>query len=128
MKYLLDTHAFIWYSEEDIFLPNKLKLTIENNNNEIFISIVSLWEITIKTQIGKLKINKTIDEIIFYLSKNNIQIININNENLKILFYLPLHHRDPFDRMLISQAISENLIFITKDKNIYQYQNVKTLW
>lgn len=90
-------------------------------------SVASLWEITIKFQIGKLTLNISLEDLFNYIDRNQIEIIPINIEHMLTLSELPRHHGDPFDRLIISQAIAENLILITRDSGLKKYK-VKQQW
>jgi PIN domain nuclease of toxin-antitoxin system len=113
MTYLLDTHTLIWFLENDTRLPTVTRAQIETSSS-IFVSIVSLWEIAIKTNIGKLTLAFPFDTIAPNLSTLSITQLPITCKDLEIYLFLPLHHRDPFDRILIAQAINHSLIFISK--------------
>ncbi len=115
MKYLIDTHIFIWFVESSPNLSRTAKKIIENQSNEIFISIAALWEISIKTSIGKLKIKGTYDSVIDDLNDNLIEILPLEFVHTVENNRLPFHHRDPFDRIMIAQAIVENIDFISAD-------------
>ncbi len=128
MKILLDTHTFLWFCEDDKELAVKAKAAIEDTSNEVYLSCVSLWEITIKLQLQKLTLNKTLAEVIKYLPLQGFQYLDIKPAHLLKLSSLGAGHKDPFDRMLIAQAIAEDMIFITRDENIWQYPSVKLLW
>ena len=121
MRYLLDTHTLIWYLEDSKSLPKRLKDIIDNPNNSVFVSIVSLWEIVIKQNIGRLNLSITVDELFDIIQDKDYVLLPIKQEYLKIYRDLYLHHHCPFDRLLIATAISENLKFITKDKEIRKY-------
>lgn len=100
-------------------------------NNEIFISIASLWEISIKTSIGKLPMSRNYDEISAVLYDNLIEILPITFAHTLENNQLPFHHRDPFDRIIISQAIVENIDFISADATFDHYLNgksIKRIW
>ncbi len=127
MSFLLDTHAFLWFISGDSQLPDSIRTKIEDINQPCFISSASLWEITIKQQIGKLTLGITLRELFEYLDRNQIELIQINYEHLLSLSKLPTHHSDPFDRLIIAQAIAEDLILITKDKGLKKYK-VKQQW
>ena len=100
----------------------------EQNNKDIYISIVSLWEIAIKLSIKKLLLtNKTIEDMFYACREKDFSILNITSEHVKSIIDLPFIHRDPFDRMLIAQAKVEDMILLTCDQNIPQYP-IKTLW
>lgn len=105
MKYLIDTHIFIWFVENLPNLPQSIKNLIEDESSEIFISIASLWEISIKTSIGKLQLNRKYEEILDVLRDNSIEILPIDFAHTVENNRLPFYHRDPFDRIIIAQAI-----------------------
>lgn len=128
MKILLDTHTFLWFCEDDKELAVKAKAAIEDASNKFYLSCVSLWEITIKLQLQKLTLNKTLAEVIKYLPLQGFQYLDIKPVHLLKRSNLGAGHKDPFDRMLIAQAIAEDMIFITRDENIWQYPSVKLLW
>ena len=127
IKNLLDTHTFLWFIDGDENLSPKALEHIENENAQNFISIVSLWKIAIKLSLGKLEVNipfKQIEDVVF---KNNFQILPISFTDLLKLSELPFHHRDPFDRLLIAQCINNEMIFLSKDENVFKY-NVSVIW
>ncbi len=121
MNYLLDTHIFLWFIEDNKKLAHLVKQEISNLNNNIFLSKATLWEIIIKTSIGKLELDKELDEIEKAIAFYNLILLDINFSHLKKLFLLEHYHRDPFDRMIIAQAISEDLIVISDDPFFKQY-------
>jgi PIN domain nuclease of toxin-antitoxin system len=127
MAALLDTHTFLWFVSGDKQLPEKIKTKILNINESCYISIASLWEITIKIQIGKLKIDISIEDLFKYADRNQIEIVQITAEHLLVLASLPQHHNDPFDRLIVSQAISENMTLYSKDKGLKKYK-IKQEW
>lgn len=127
MAYLLDTHTFLWFVSGDKQLPSSVRDKIKDINQPCFLSAASLWEITIKKQIGKLTIDISLEELFNYVDRNQIEIIPINYDHLLVLSNLPDHHSDPFDRLIISQAIAENLILLTRDKGLRKYK-VDQLW
>ena len=106
MNYLLDSHALIWFLNGDKDLSSKARKAIESPGAINFISIVSLWEIAIKIRLGKLDINISFDTLKTVLINNQIELLPIHFEHIQQLLTLPLHHNDPFDRLIISQAIS----------------------
>ena len=127
MSLLLDTHTLIWFAEGNDRLSAMAKAQIEGRWESNFISIVSLWEIVIKASKTKLEIKKSFIEINQFLSINNIHVLDIKINHLITLFSLPHHHGDPFDRLIISQAISENLTIISADQHFKAYP-VSVLW
>ncbi|MCL1820535.1 MAG: type II toxin-antitoxin system VapC family toxin [Oscillospiraceae bacterium] len=127
MGYLLDTHAIIWHIEDSSKITKKAKEIIDNNKNKIFISSVSLWEIAIKLNLGKLTVNFTFNELLDDIKSGEFTILQIENEYLKGLSSLPFLHKDPFDRLLLATAIAEKLTIITIDENIQKY-DVSWVW
>jgi PIN domain nuclease of toxin-antitoxin system len=127
MKYLLDTHAVIWYLEDSSQLPPNTKEIIDKNENRICLSSVSLWEIAIKISLGKLKLIMPLHEIFDNIEKGDFEVLQIENDYLRILSVLPFIHKDPFDRLLIATALAENLTIITADESIYKY-DISWIW
>jgi PIN domain nuclease of toxin-antitoxin system len=127
MGFLLDTHTFLWFVSGDSKLPVSVRDKIKDINQPCFLSIASLWEITIKMQLGKLILNISLNELFAYVDRNQIEIVQITYDHLLKLSNLPGHHGDPFDRLIISQAIAEKFILITRDKGLKKYK-VKQQW
>lgn len=128
MNLLLDSHTFVWTHEEPQKLSQKVAAKIKNSANDLFLSVASVWELQIKIQIGKFKFKDTLENIIAAQQLvNGIQILPINLSHALYLENLPLHHKDPFDRLLISQAIVENLTLVSADPKFSAYQ-VNLLW
>ncbi len=127
MNLLLDTNTFIWFINGDNDLPEQTKNKIIDTNNKIFLSIASLWEIAIKITLDKLNIKEGFDKISEFLINNEIDILPITFEHLQILLKLKYYHRDPFDRIIITQGISEDIQIATNDKNFVKY-SVKIIW
>ena len=127
MNFILDTHTLIWFLEINPQLSSLAKKTIENDSHKIFISIASIWEIAIKVQTGNLSLTKTLEEIILETEKLQIEILTIDTSHVLSLQKLPLHHRDPFDRIIIAQAITENFQIVSKDEQFDLYR-AKRVW
>ena len=122
MKYLLDTHIFLWMLEDNKLLHNQAKQVILNSNNDLFFSMASYWEICIKISIGKLQLKRNWAHIFEReLSTNSIQTLPIKKEHARQTITLPWHHRDPFDRLIIAQCKCEKMTCITADPIINQY-------
>ncbi|MDZ8262238.1 type II toxin-antitoxin system VapC family toxin [Nostoc sp. ChiQUE01b] len=128
MKALLDTHAFLWYLLGDPHLTMKAKNIIDQKEN-LYFSIVSLWEIAIKINTGKLEIHRPIEDLSKELQYINIQILHIIAQDIELYSTLtfPSNHRDRFDRMLIVQAINHSLILISTDVKFDAYP-IQRLW
>jgi Uncharacterized protein conserved in bacteria len=128
MKLLLDTHILIWLIAGSEKLNKTARYAIEDENNSLYFSIASLWEITIKISLGKLELGISLEQIMTnFILPSGLKILPIHLSHLSVLKDLPFYHRDPFDRMLISQAISESLTLISEDELFGEYA-VKTLW
>lgn len=125
MRYLLDTHIFLFLIDGNNSLPKKTIDIVNDPIAEKNISIASIWEISIKLSLGKLKIKHSISDIYQLLNKYEVKILNPKKEVFEILSSLKLIHRDPFDRMIISQAIADDLTMITDDQYIRNYPNLK---
>ncbi len=128
MKLILDTSALLWV----LLTPANLSATaarlLSDPANLLFVSVASLWEITIKVGIGKLAIpNSDIEEVIANLAAFRIRVLPIRSEDLKALQALPPHHKDPFDRIIVAQAQVEGIPIVTTDQRIQQYA-VRVLW
>lgn len=127
MKYLLDTNALIGL----LFRPDLLSRDanqIIQESDELYISIVSLWEIGIKQSIGKIDIDASAVDIEEACIKLNIVVLSLGSRHIDRMKKLPLIHRDPFDRIIIAQALTEDMVLVTKDNTIPKYEEVKTLW
>jgi PIN domain nuclease of toxin-antitoxin system len=128
MKALLDTHVFLWWITDNSRLSSRVREIMGDGNNELFLSAASGWEIAIKAQLGRLKIP---DKPELFISEqmviNALQGLPIQISHAVHVYNLPAHHRDPFDRMLVSQAQLEGLPILTADSQIAQY-SIKVIW
>ena len=122
----LDTHVFYWFFYEDEKLPVTLKEQIENEE-DVYVSIVTFWELAIKSSLGKLKLPASISSLMNDCEECNFRILPIRGVHLEKLSGLPWIHRDPFDRLLICQAQAEGMTFISADENIRKYE-VNVMW
>ena len=122
MKLLLDTHVFLWFINGDSQLPAQIPQQIQDVNNNVYLSVISVWECTIKYQLGKLPLPESPET---YLPKQRIRhqidTLSIDEGTITELKNLPPLHRDPFDRLLICQARQHNLTFVTFDAVILNY-------
>jgi PIN domain nuclease of toxin-antitoxin system len=121
MTYLLDTHILIWYISGNSNLSSKIIEMIDNPKNLILVSKVVLWEIVIKRSIGKLEMGISFSALEAFLLSKDFSIIDFEFNDLNELLNLPYHHRDPFDRILISQAIANNWQIISDDSKFKLY-------
>ena len=127
MDILLDTHTFIWFFNGDEQLSFKAKKLIEDSKTRKFVSIASIWEVAIKIGLKKLFFDGNVSEVAELIEKNGFQILQISVGHTVAYEAMELVHRDPFDRILVAQAMVEKMTIITKDDNIQKYI-VKTDW
>ena len=128
MRLLLDTHTFIWLDSSPDQLSADAQDILHDPNNDLLLSIVSVWEVQIKAQLARLDLRGDLAGIIREQQESNgIELLPITLSHILALSELPPHHRDPFDRLLISQARVEDVILVTKDENITKYP-VNVLW
>ena len=128
MKLLLDTHAFLWLNDDSEQLSQTVKESCSSGEHEFYLSIASPWEMQIKYQLGKLSLAMPIAELINKnTQENNINLLPINLSHISYLEKLPAHHKDPFDRIIIAQAIIEGMTIITIDHAFVDYP-VQIVW
>jgi len=122
MNLLLDTHIFLWYITGDSRLPSDLLPIIRDPANRIYLSVISLWEILVKYQLGKLPLpHPPAVYIPEQRQRHQFESLALDENSITHLPKLPTHHKDPFDRMLICQAIEHNLTLISTDKAVQAY-------
>ncbi len=126
MQFLIDTHILIWFLEGNKLLSKSRRQIIADPNNDVFVSIASLWEMAIKISLGKLTLAKPLADVIKQIAIENIEVMTISPEHTLQVSILPFHHRDPFDRIIIAQAQIENLPIMTDDSEFGGYK-IKTL-
>ncbi|MGE5659053.1 MAG: type II toxin-antitoxin system VapC family toxin [Actinomycetota bacterium] len=126
MEFLLDTHAFLWYLLGDPNLGHTAKEAIDRKTN-LYFSIASLWEISIKINLGKLQVNRPFEDLVKELQYLNIQILPLTVEDTEVYVALPLHHRDPFDRILVAQAMNHSLFLLSRDLAFDAY-SIQRVW
>jgi PIN domain nuclease of toxin-antitoxin system len=119
---ILDTHTLLWYINGDEKISAVCKTLIEEKGIVNFVSIVSLWEISIKISLGKLELRSSFSNLLQLLDENGFVILPISFEDILLLTNLPFHHRDPFDRMLVVQSINNNLKILSKDEILDSYE------
>jgi len=128
VKILLDTHTFLWFIAGDGQLNTHARYLIEEPGNERFLSMASIWEITIKSSLGRLTVPTPPSILIReHIWANAIDLLSITPEHLDALHELPYHHKDPFDRLLIAQTMEEHLVLVTKDQMFNAY-GIQTAW
>lgn len=128
MDLLFDTHSFIWWADEPAKLSAAALAALEDESNRLLLSDVSVWEMQIKVQLGKMSLKLPIEDLISSQQKNNgVEVLQITTEHILALDALPLHHKDPFDRLLIAQSKVEDLTIVTRDTKFPSY-GAKLLW
>ena len=127
MKLLLDTHAFLFAINEPERLSPKVVSLLGDPNVPRWLSAVSLWEIAVKIQIGKLDLPQDSEFYLRHSRALKAQMLEVSGTHSLGLFDLPLHHKDPFDRLLVAQARAEDMILVTLDPFIKRY-DVQTIW
>ena len=122
LRALLDTHAFLWWITDDSRLSLRARETLADGRNDLFFSAASGWEIAIKANLGKVEVPDDLERFLAeQLSRNAIQVLPIYLSHTLHAYSLPDHHRDPFDRLLISQALLEKLTVLSADPQIARY-------
>ena len=119
MKLLLDTHILIWAMSAPEKLGNQVRSALEDSGNDVLVSTASLWEVAIKQRLGKLDVD--LSGMLAAIRQVEFRVLGIAAEHLLALVALPMHHRDPFDRLLIAQAITEDATFISQDRVMGRY-------
>lgn len=128
MRVLVDTHVFLWWVEGDRALPAKARAALADQDNECLFSLVSAWELAIKAGLGKLKLAIPVRRyVIEHVATNGFRMLDIRMAHIGRVESLPPHHGDPFDRLLIAQALEEKLLVVTAD-SIFRDYGVKRIW
>ena len=128
MNYLLDTHALLWIVTDDLQLSDKAKQIFLDSEKRLYLSMASVWELAIKSSLSKISLGMPLEEFInSHVRGIDIDILEIKLPHVLRIENLPFIHRDPFDRLIISQAIEDNLIIVGNDSLFDQY-NVTRIW
>jgi PIN domain nuclease of toxin-antitoxin system len=128
MRLLLDTHAFLWFIGGHPKMPDSARALIEDSSNQSLVSVVSLWEMAVKLSLQKLDLGQPFDPFIpQQLARNGFGLLHIGVKHVAELISLPFHHRDPFDRLLIAQANTEQMPLVSRDAAFDAY-GVTRLW
>ena len=127
-RLLLDTHAFLWWVDDAPELSAAARRAIGDVSNECCLSVASCWEMAIKASLGKLRLAKTVERFVSeQVTANGFTLLNIELRHTAKVEKLPFHHRDPFDRLLIAQAMMEKLSIVSAD-SIFSDYGVKVIW
>jgi PIN domain nuclease of toxin-antitoxin system len=124
MRLLIDSHVLLWAAKSPALLSERASAAIGDTGNEVHWSLATAWELAIKQALGKLFIERPVEEAADAL---RLAFLPISLQHVRATRLLPLHHRDPFDRMLVAQAVIEDLVLVTRDKELGRYP-VATLW
>ncbi len=128
MKLLLDTHAFIWINEESTQLSNRVKDLYRSREHDVYLSVASAWEMQIKFQLGKLDLAMPIEALVSKnIRENDVYLLPIDLSHIAQLEKLPPHHKDPFDRMIIAQAMLDDFTIVSIDGAFADY-DVSVIW
>jgi PIN domain nuclease of toxin-antitoxin system len=128
MRLLLDTHTFIWWDSEPARLSPQALALCQDRANTVLLSVVSVWEMQIKLQLGKLRLNLPLAEVIESQQQtNNVEVLPVTLTHVLALETLPAHHKDPFDRLLIAQAKIEEAVLVSGDPIFAKYP-VQSVW
>ena len=128
MRLLVDTHAFIWFSTDDKRLSTNAGEILSDRSNELLISVGSFWELAIKSRLGKLSLSTSFGEFVNEASiRVPFSLLPLEMPHIELVSQLPIHHRDPFDRMLVAQAIVERVPVLTNDAEFENY-DIKIVW
>jgi PIN domain nuclease of toxin-antitoxin system len=124
MKLLLDTHIFIWWADAPDKLSSTALSALEDETNDLVLSVASVWEIQIKSQLGKLKLSQPLKELVESQQEtNDLKILPVELPHVLALNALPFHHKDPFDRLLVAQSIVEDITLVTADDKLSMYHS-----
>jgi PIN domain nuclease of toxin-antitoxin system len=128
MRLLLDTHVFLWWTDNNPALSTQAQHAISDESNDCFLSIVCCWELAIKASLGKLSLSQSVEKfIVEQVAANGFELLPVDFRHVAAVESLPFHHRDPFDRLLVAQARAEGLVLVTADFQISNY-GVSVLW
>jgi PIN domain nuclease of toxin-antitoxin system len=127
MKLLLDTHAFLWFVTGDARLSRAARRALEKDDAELVLSAASVWEMAIKAGLGRLTLPGSVEEYVAEKVENGFRVLPVEWTHGAKVERLPVHHRDPFDRLLVAQALVENLPVVTNDHAFRAY-GVKVIW
>jgi PIN domain nuclease of toxin-antitoxin system len=128
MRALLDTHTFLWFVEGSDRLSRRARAIIDDPSNSLFWSVASMWEVVVKAGTGQLRVvGGNADALLKYMVQNGIDELDISFRHALAVARLPLYHKDPFDRIMVAQAIVEQLVIISADGQLARYP-VDVLW
>jgi PIN domain nuclease of toxin-antitoxin system len=128
MNILIDTQSIIWFAENNTLLSKTARAAIEDADNTCYVSMASFWEMSIKINLGKLSVNGlTLSEFMNEVAENDFKTLDIQRAHIFENALLPLHHRDPFDRLIVAQAITEDMHIVSNDDAFDAY-SITRIW
>lgn len=127
MNYLLDTHIILWAAEDSPYLSKAAKVAVSDKSSEQFVSIISAWEVALKLGAGKLQLTGGLRKFYTIVDDYGFSVVPVEREHIERLLSLPQYHKDPFDRLLVATAITDNMVLVTADRNMHKYP-VACLW
>lgn len=128
MRLLLDTHTFLWWLNDDPALSGPARTAIATERNECHLSLASCWELAIKSSLGKLRLSRPVERFIpEELAANDFRLLPLDFRHVARVESLPFHHRDPFDRLLVAQALTEKMSLVSADAVLSAY-GVERIW
>jgi PIN domain nuclease of toxin-antitoxin system len=127
MRYLLDTHTFLWLATEDPKLTPAARAIFVDREHDCFLSAASVWEMAIKSSLGKLSIAPGVDHVVRGGRERGLRVLDVTSEHADLVERLPFHHRDPFDRLLVAQAMYEGMPLVSCDAQLDAYR-VMRIW
>jgi PIN domain nuclease of toxin-antitoxin system len=128
VKLLLDTHAFLWWIEGTPAVGRRARVAVSNPDNEVLFSLASCWELAIKLSLGKLRLAESLDRFIpEQLRVNGFSLLEVQLRHVVRVADLPFRHRDPFDRLLVAQALEDDLTVVSADR-VFRKYGVAVLW
>lgn len=129
MNILLDTHVFIWLDTAPENISQTALGFCQNQENQLYLSMASIWEMQIKYQLGKLNLKLSIEDMVTTQQlDNDLKILDIDVKHIYQLNNLPLHHNDPFDRLILAHALTESILLISADTKFKHYDDITVIW
>ena len=127
VRYLFDTHVFLWLATDDLQLTPAARAIFIDNGQECFLSAASVWEMAIKSSLGKLRLATSLEQLVRGGLERGLRLLDVTSGQAYLVERLPFHHRDPFDRILVAQAMHEGMRLVSRDEQLDAYP-VTRIW
>jgi PIN domain nuclease of toxin-antitoxin system len=127
VRYLLDTHAFLWIATDDAQLAPAVRAIFVDSKQECYLSVASVWEMAVKSSLGKLALATSLENLVRGGLERGLRVLDVTRDHAYLVERLPFHHRDPFDRLLVAQAMHEGMQLVSRDERIDAYA-VTRIW